>query len=76
MNDSMLMQAASKRAELMREAEQGRLAARMRRPQSAARATRPQPKPGTMSRSATVNDTRKNGTRNNTAIPEKVGSKR
>jgi hypothetical protein len=45
MNDSMLMQATSKRAELTREAGQGRLAARMRRPQATRGATRPQRRP-------------------------------
>jgi hypothetical protein len=45
MNDSMLMQAKSHRAELAREAGQGRLAARMRRPQPAPLAARPRPKP-------------------------------
>jgi hypothetical protein len=44
MNDFMLMQAKSHRAELTREAGQGRLAARTRRPRSAPRAARPRPK--------------------------------
>jgi hypothetical protein len=64
MNDSMLMQAASRRAELTREAGQSRLAARTRRPRPTSRVNKAQP-------SATVNDTR-----NDTVTTEKAGSKR
>jgi hypothetical protein len=65
MNDSMLMQAASRRAELTREAGQSRLAARTRRPRPTSRVNKAQP-------SATVNDPR-----NDTVIStEKAGSKR
>jgi hypothetical protein len=52
MNDSMLMQAKSHRAELTREAGQGRLAARMRRPQSTPQATRPRPKSKSQARTS------------------------
>jgi hypothetical protein len=68
MNDSMLMQAASRRAELTREAGQRRLAARTRRPRPTSRANKAQP-------SAIVNHAR-NDTRNRTVITEKAGSKR
>jgi hypothetical protein len=43
MNDSMLIQATSKRAELTREARQSRLAARTRRPRPTARVTKATP---------------------------------
>jgi hypothetical protein len=45
MNDSMLMQAASRRAELTREAGQSRLAARLRRPRPTSRVRQVQSKP-------------------------------
>jgi hypothetical protein len=68
MNDSMLMQAASRRAELTREAGQSRLAARARRPRPTSRVTKAQP-------SAIVNDAR-NDTGYGTVTTEKAGSKR
>ena len=68
MNDSMLMQAASRRAELTREAGQARLAARARRPRPRSRVNKAQP-------SAIVNDAR-NDIRYGTVITEKAGSKR
>jgi hypothetical protein len=44
MNDSMLMQATSKRAELTREAGQSRLTARVRRPRPTSLVAQPKPK--------------------------------
>jgi hypothetical protein len=70
MNDSMLILATSRRAELMREAGQVRLAARRRRSRPTPRATAAsdcEKMAGTVNRAATADDT---------AIPEKAGSRR
>jgi hypothetical protein len=82
MNDSMLMQAASRRAELMREAGQARLAARRRRSRPTPRATAAvdcEKMAGTVNRAATENgNAGQHGaaTANDTVIREKAGSRR
>jgi hypothetical protein len=83
MNDSMLMLVAtSRRADLMREAGQARLAARRRRSRPTPRATAAtdcEKMAGTVNRAATENGSAGQhgaATANDTAIREKAGSRR